>query len=137
MRLALLLCRLDVDSLVAFLAGRDVERHFLVFLQAFEAIALDRREVREQILAAAVRCDKAETLGVVLRYLYSCLLFLEKINEGLRPKCENFKEENEDLRSTAKAATTDQQFHYLTFLHRPYTGHSQRGQDNSLFFSRP
>jgi hypothetical protein len=52
--------------------------------------------------------------------------------KGLRPKCENFKEENDDLRSTAKAATTDQQFHYLTFLHVPYTGSRQPGQGNSV-----
>jgi hypothetical protein len=100
----LLLDRLDVDSLVAFLAGRDVERHFLIFLEALEAVALDCREVREQILAAAVGGDKAETLGVVEPFngtCYSCLLFLEKIIKGLRPKCENFKEENDDLRSTA------------------------------------
>jgi hypothetical protein len=68
----LLLNRLDVDSLVAFLAGSDVERHFLVFLQALEAIALDRREVREQILATAVRSDKAETLGVVEPFNGTC-----------------------------------------------------------------
>jgi hypothetical protein len=51
--------------------------------------------------------------------------------KGLRLNCENFKEENEDLRSTAKAATTDQQFHYLTFLHRPYTGSDRPGQGKS------
>ncbi len=28
---------------------------------------------------------------------------------GLRPKCENYREEYDDLRSTANAATTDQQ----------------------------
>jgi hypothetical protein len=68
----LLLDRLDVDSLVAFLAGRDVERHFLVFLEALEAVALDCREVREQILAAAVGGDKAETLGVVEPFNGTC-----------------------------------------------------------------
>jgi hypothetical protein len=68
----LLLYRFDVDSLVAFLAGSDVKRHFLVFLQAFEAVALDRREVREQILATAVRSDKAETLGVIEPFNGTC-----------------------------------------------------------------
>jgi hypothetical protein len=68
----LLLDRLDVDSLVAFLAGRDVERHFLVFLKALEAVTLDCREVREQILAAAVGGDKAETLGVVEPFNGTC-----------------------------------------------------------------
>jgi hypothetical protein len=68
----LLLDRLDVDSLVAFLAGRDVERHFLVFLEALEAVALDCREVREQILAAAVGGDKAETLRVVEPFNGTC-----------------------------------------------------------------
>jgi hypothetical protein len=51
--------------------------------------------------------------------------------KGLRRKCEIFKEENDDLRSTARAATTDQQFHYLTILHGPYTGTPDRGQENS------
>src|SRR5438552_6978986 len=56
---------LDVDGLVAFRPGGHIERHLLVFLQGLEAAALDRREVREQILAAAVRGDEPETLGVV------------------------------------------------------------------------
>src|SRR3972149_7018513 len=68
----LLLGRLDTDSLVAFLAGCDVERHLLVFLEAFEAVALDGREVCKQILAAAVGGDEAETLGVVEPFNGTC-----------------------------------------------------------------
>src|SRR5712664_2728139 len=56
---------LDVDGLIAFRAGRDIEGHLLVLLQGLETAALDRREVGEQILAAAVRGDEPETLGVV------------------------------------------------------------------------
>src|SRR5712692_532426 len=57
--------RLDVDGLIAFRTGGDIEGHLLVLLQRLEAAALDRREVGEQILAAAIRGDEPETLGVV------------------------------------------------------------------------
>src|SRR5712671_2058637 len=56
---------LDVDRLIAFRARGDIEGHLLVFLQGLETAALDRREVREQILAAAVRSDEPEALGIV------------------------------------------------------------------------
>ena len=54
--------------------------------------------------------------------------------KGLRLKCENFKEENEDLRSTAKAATTDQQFHYLTFLRGSLYSTADRGSTHIGYF---
>jgi len=56
---------LDIGSLIALGAGRLVVRHFLVFLERLEAVSLDRGEVREQILAAVVRGDKAKTFCVV------------------------------------------------------------------------
>src|SRR5258705_12004387 len=55
---------LDVDRLIAFRAGGDIEGHLLVFLQGLETAALDRRQVREQILAAAIRSGEAEALGI-------------------------------------------------------------------------
>src|SRR5690349_17731749 len=60
-----LLDRLDVHRLVALRARGHVEGHLLALLQGLEAASLDRREVGEQILAAAVRSDDAEALGIV------------------------------------------------------------------------
>src|SRR5438105_392720 len=57
--------RLDVRRRRALLALRHVERDLLALFQRFEARALDRAVVGEQILAAAVGRDEAEALGVV------------------------------------------------------------------------
>jgi hypothetical protein len=57
--------RLDVRCLFALRTRGHVERDALVLLQGLEALALDSREVSEQIFAAFVRGDKAETLGVI------------------------------------------------------------------------
>lgn len=56
---------LNVRSLLALWASCHFERNTLVFLQGLEAVRLNRREVREQVFAAFVRSDKAETLGVI------------------------------------------------------------------------
>ena len=56
---------LDLGGLLALLAhGLDVA-HLLAFLQRLEARAFDGGEVREQVIAAFVRRDEAEALGVV------------------------------------------------------------------------
>src|SRR5450830_2164082 len=57
--------RLNVRSLLAFRASGYFERNTLVLLQRLEASRLNRREVSEQIFAAFVRGDKAETLRVI------------------------------------------------------------------------
>src|SRR6185503_6132452 len=57
--------RPDVGRLLALGPGRDVEGHLLVLLQALEARALDRREMREKVLAAAVRRDESVALRIV------------------------------------------------------------------------
>jgi len=57
--------RLDVRRLVALRPGGDVEGNLLPVLQALEARTLDRREMREQVLAAAVRSNEAEALRIV------------------------------------------------------------------------
>src|SRR3954470_18499124 len=57
--------RLDVRSLLALRTRGHVERNTLILLQRLEALGLDRREVSEQIFAAFVRGDEAETLGVI------------------------------------------------------------------------
>ena len=62
---ASLFSRADVCSLLALRAIDDVERHFLVFSQGLETVALNGGEVSEEILAAFRRGDKTKTLGVV------------------------------------------------------------------------
>src|SRR5207249_12197580 len=57
--------RLDVGRLVPFGAGRYVKGHFLVFAKALVSFALNRREVRKQILAAAIGRDETKALAVV------------------------------------------------------------------------
>src|SRR3990172_9106590 len=58
--------RFDVFSLVAFRAGLHFVAYLLAFLQGAEAAAaLDRAEMHEDILAAAVGRDETKALGVV------------------------------------------------------------------------
>lgn len=57
--------RLDGRRLLALGAHLDLETHLLTFLQGLEALGLNFREVREQIVAAIVRSDEAETLCVI------------------------------------------------------------------------
>src|SRR5207237_9528948 len=57
--------RLDVCRGRALLPLRDVERDLLALFQGFEARALDRAVLGEQILPAVIRRDESEALGVV------------------------------------------------------------------------
>src|SRR5439155_22443339 len=57
--------RLDVCRGRALLPLRDVERDFLALFQGFEARALNRAVMGEQILPAVIRRDESEALGVV------------------------------------------------------------------------
>src|SRR5258708_3771149 len=58
--------RRDLRRLLAFGARGDLEGNLLVLLERLEArAALDLGEMREQVLAAAVRGDEAVALGVV------------------------------------------------------------------------
>ena len=59
------LLRLDVGCLLAFRTGGHVEGYALVLLQRFEALSVDRREVRKQVFAAAIRGDEAEAFCVI------------------------------------------------------------------------
>ena len=56
---------LDIGRLVALGAGGDVKGNLLVFLECLETTALNRGEVREEILTTAVRRNKTKTLGIV------------------------------------------------------------------------
>lgn len=56
---------LDVGRLFALWTLGDFKLHLLAFLQGFETIHLNCREVSEEIFAAIVRSNEAETLGVI------------------------------------------------------------------------
>src|SRR4051812_13597229 len=56
--------RLDVGGGRTLGALLHVERHLLGFLQGLVAVHLNRAVVGEQILAAVIRRDESETLGV-------------------------------------------------------------------------
>lgn len=57
--------RLNVGSLLALRACGHFERNALIFLERLESVALNRREMREQIFTTAIRSDKAKTFGVI------------------------------------------------------------------------
>src|SRR5258708_22132246 len=57
--------RLDVHRLLALRAFLHLELDLLVLLEGLEAAALDLGEMGEEVVAAAVRLDEAEALGVV------------------------------------------------------------------------
>jgi hypothetical protein len=74
---------LDVGSLLAFRALRDFELYFLTFFEGLETVHVDCREVREQIFAAVIWSDEAETLGIIEPLNSTCCHkknFLEKTN---------------------------------------------------------
>ena len=62
---------LNVLSLQTLRSFHDVELHSLTFLEAAEAIGLDRAEMHEYVFAVLAR-DKPKTLGIV-KPLYSSL----------------------------------------------------------------
>lgn len=67
---------LNVRCLFALRAGRHFERNALVFFQRLETIGLDRGEVCEEILAAFVRSDEAETFGVIEPFNSTCCHYI-------------------------------------------------------------
>ena len=84
--------------------GRDLERHLLVLVQALVAVALDRREVREHVLAAVVRGDESEALAVVEPLDDTCSHVCH--SNGLRapgtcPDAGTSRERDDDLRTAA------------------------------------
>src|SRR5207247_7514271 len=86
---AALLDRLDVRGGRALGSLDHVEGHRLVFFQRFVAGHLDIAVMREQVLAAVVRRDEPETLGVVEPLHFSCrhvaFLYL-KLRAGSEPR---------------------------------------------------
>src|SRR3989304_3697330 len=56
---------LDVRGLLSLRSLHHVETHLLTFFEGLEARHVDRGEMREQILAAVIRCDEAVAFRVV------------------------------------------------------------------------
>ena len=57
--------RLNVRRLFAFWAACHFELNALIFLQGFEAVALNRGKVCEQIFATFVRSDETKTFCII------------------------------------------------------------------------
>jgi hypothetical protein len=55
----------NVRSLLTLRTGDGIEGNALTFLQALEALGLDRGKVSEEIVTTTIRGDETETLGVV------------------------------------------------------------------------
>src|SRR5438876_3793372 len=88
---------LDVARLLALRARRHFERDLLAFLERLESRHVDRREVCEQVFAAAVRRNESEPLGVVKPLHSSSCHFSNssrtKKKSGMRPgQCFDLKE---------------------------------------------
>src|SRR5690348_8739760 len=88
--------RLDVRRRRAFGALGDVERNLLRLLQRLVAIHLDGAVVGEKILAAVVRRDESEALGVVEPLHGTCchvpVPFMWRGESGLAPTGMTIKE---------------------------------------------
>ena len=63
---------LNVRSLFTFGSRRHIERDFLVLFERLEASRLNRREMREKIVATAIGSDKAKTFSVVKPFNRTC-----------------------------------------------------------------
>jgi hypothetical protein len=78
---------LDVAGLFfTLIAIRNIERHFLSFLQGFKPGCINRREVREEVFATTIRRNKSITLGIVKPLDLACRhsLFLYQIEKKYR-----------------------------------------------------
>src|SRR5580698_8503721 len=64
--------RLDVRGLLALRTLANVEAHLLVFQKRLESLDANLREMREELFAAVVGGDEAETLRVVEPLHSSC-----------------------------------------------------------------
>ena len=73
--------RANVRCLLPLGAGRNVETNSLTFLQGLEALALNRGEVDEEILAAVFGGDEAEALRIVEPFYVACCHVLNILRE--------------------------------------------------------
>ena len=74
--------RANLGRLLALRPFLHLELDLLVLLEGLEARTLDLGEVREEVLAATIRLDEAEALGVV------------ELLDGTRAHCVSFLTEN-------------------------------------------
>src|ERR1700676_4549899 len=88
--------RLDVGSLFPLGSRGDFERNLLAFLQRLESRHVDRREMCEQIFAAAVGSNETKPFGVVKPLYSSCchvFQFLKTENNRVEPgRCFDLKD---------------------------------------------
>jgi hypothetical protein len=109
---------LYVGGLEAFRALGDVERYGIAFSKGFESVALDRREVNEDVLATFL-LDEAETLCVIepfnlalchfpasffLRYYAGTMRYRLSFRSLMQEKCKAWS--NMLLQRSAKTSET-------------------------------
>ena len=88
--------RLDVGSLFPLGSRGDFERNLLAFLQRLESRHVDRREMCEEIFAAAIGRNETKAFGVVKPLYSSCchvFQFLKTENNRVEPgRCFDLKD---------------------------------------------
>jgi len=82
-----LIRRANVRCLLPLWAASDFETNSLTFLQGLEALALNRGEVDEEILAAAFGGDEAEALRIVEPFYGACCHVLNILKETIKGEC--------------------------------------------------
>src|SRR5664279_1614244 len=75
---------LDVAGLLALRALRDFEGDLLAFLQRLESRHVDRGEMREEIFAASIGGNEAETLRIIEPLHGTCCHFCNSLNKNVR-----------------------------------------------------
>src|SRR5687768_12997503 len=87
--------RLDRSCLQSLLTARDLVAHALLFLQRLVAAALDLGKMREDLLAAVVGSDEAESLCIVEPLhgtsCHATLLYENKKSGGYPALCKRIK----------------------------------------------
>src|SRR5207249_10458769 len=98
--------RLDVCRGRALLPLRDVERDLLALFQGFEACALDRAVMGEQILPAVIRRDESEAFGVVEPLHGACSHVVPFPQIGWPPAPENVTRQSRFATSRGQSSST-------------------------------
>src|SRR5690606_18830095 len=75
----------DVGRLQTLGAVRHVEGHALAFGEGLEALALNGREMGEEVIATGFRRDEAKTLGIVEPLDGTCCHVLNLLKMGKAP----------------------------------------------------
>ena len=90
-----LIRRANVRCLLPLGTARDVETNSLTFLQGLEALALNRGEVDEEILAAVFGGDEAEALRIVEPFYVACCHVLNILRETIKGECPQWGEDQD------------------------------------------